>query len=145
MDALLTLQDGDPRMDAVYALRHAVFVLEQHVPIEMERDDLDATATHLALLDARGACVATLRLLDAGPVAKIGRVAVRADHRRRGLATALLRRALELARARGHQEALLYAQIDATALYETLGFVSEGEIFVDAGIDHVTMRLSLKG
>jgi predicted GNAT family N-acyltransferase len=37
-------------MSAIYALRHQVFVVEQGIPAELEVDDDDKVATHLAAL-----------------------------------------------------------------------------------------------
>jgi predicted GNAT family N-acyltransferase len=73
----------------VAALRHRVFVIEQGVPAEIERDDRDPTAVHALSRDASGAVVATGRLLPdtAGPGrAVIGRMA--AEPAVRGAGTA---------------------------------------------------------
>jgi predicted GNAT family N-acyltransferase len=71
-----------------FALREAVFYGEQEVPPQEELDELDSDAQHLVALDADGLrVIGTLRLLAFGDEAKIGRVAVAADRRRRGIAT----------------------------------------------------------
>jgi predicted GNAT family N-acyltransferase len=44
----------------VAALRHRVFVLEQGVPEELERDDADATAVHALSRDDAGRVLAVL-------------------------------------------------------------------------------------
>jgi predicted GNAT family N-acyltransferase len=54
---------------------------------------------------------------------------------------AALMRALErTARERGFREVLLGAQLTAIAFYERLGYVVEGEEFLDARIRHRWMR-----
>lgn len=121
------------------ALRHAVFVLEQNVPEELERDEYDATAMHIVAVGA-GDVVGVLRIVDLGEHAKIGRVAVRHDWRGRGVARAMMVDAMERMRARGQSRFYLSAQVDALGLYEKLGFVAFGERFMEAGIEHLAMK-----
>jgi predicted GNAT family N-acyltransferase len=63
-------------MPAAYAVRHQVFVVEQAVPPELERDEFDAIAVHLVALRGDDV-VGTLRIVvGGGSTAKIGRMAV---------------------------------------------------------------------
>ena len=48
---------------AALAIREVVFIEEQSVPVELERDDEDPTAFHVIAF-ARGHAVATGRLID---------------------------------------------------------------------------------
>jgi predicted GNAT family N-acyltransferase len=121
------------------ALRHAVFVLEQNVPEEHERDAYDAGAIHVVAI-AEGDVVGVLRIVDMGEHAKIGRVAVRKDWRGRGVARTMMQYAMDLSRRNGQPRFYLSAQRDALGLYEKLGFSAFGEPFVEAGIDHVAMK-----
>ena len=131
---------GDPAlMTEVFALRCEVFVVEQGVPVELELDELDASATHLvAICDAE--VVGTLRILEHAGAAKIGRVAVRAAARGTGIGGRLMDRAATIARARGFAEIVLHAQVTVAGFYRRLGYVEEGELFEEAGIPHVAMR-----
>ena len=88
--------------------------------------------------------VGTLRLLLVEETAKIGRVAVEREWRRRGLALAMLELALERARQRGSTRARLAAQVEAVELYRRAGFAVESEPFQEAGIAHVWMGRELK-
>lgn len=125
-----------------FALRHLVFVAEQGVPIEEEIDDLDPSATHLLAWD--GAIpVGAARVVFDGDTAKIGRVCVLAQARGTGLGVALIRHAVEVARAKGATTARLGAQTHALGFYEKLGFAAFGPIYLDAGIDHRDMELPL--
>ena len=120
-------------------LRRRVFILEQNVPSEIERDSYDATATHIvALLD--GDVVGVLRMVDLPEHTKIGRVAVAADLRGRGIATALMRFAMNLARSSGRTRLYLTSQSDKVPFYEKLGFTAFGEEFEEAGIPHRAMK-----
>lgn len=117
-------------------LRVEVFVHEQQVPAELEHDDEDARCTHAVLVSPEGVGVATGRLLANG---KIGRLAVARAERGRGLGKAVLLKLMAHARERGVQKVWLHAQCDAQAFYERLGFVAEGEPFMEAGIRHLRM------
>lgn len=123
-----------------YAVRHIVFVGEQNVPVDLERDALDATAIHL-LATVAGQPVGAARIVVKGDTGKIGRVCVLREQRGTGLGAALIREALEILRdTPGVTRAALGAQIDALGFYEKLGFTAYGDVFDDAGIDHRMME-----
>ncbi len=129
---------------AALAVRERVFCEEQGVPREEELDGRDERALHLVALEPGGGeVIATLRLLVDADTAKVGRVAVERDWRRRGIASRMLELALAGARQRGCRRVRLAAQLDATGLYEKAGFAIESERFEEAGIPHVWMGLSL--
>jgi predicted GNAT family N-acyltransferase len=88
--------------------------------------------------------IGTLRLLLAGEVARIGRVAVERDWRGQGIASRMLGAAVAVARQRGCQEARLASQLAAKGLYERVGFAVVSERFEEAGIAHVWMRMGLE-
>jgi predicted GNAT family N-acyltransferase len=138
--------DNADELSAALAVRVAVFCGEQGVPFDEERDPLDDDAAHLVALAGDGErVVATLRLLAEGDTARIGRVAVLADWRRRGIASRMLALAVRRARDDGHARARLAAQIRAKALYEQAGFSVESAPFEEAGIAHVWMGQELAG
>lgn len=134
---------GAADVRAAFAVRERVFCGEQGVPKEDEVDEHDAHAQHLVALDGEGHVIATLRLLSDGEVAKIGRVAVEREWRRRGLATRMLTVALAAAAEQGFGEARLAAQLDAVRVYEGVGFAVCSERFYEAGIPHVRMVRAL--
>lgn len=136
------VRDGE-RLDAAFALREAVFYGEQGVSAEEDLDELDEEAQHLVALDPEGRVIGTLRLLDFGEEAKIGRVVVAADQRRRGIASRMLAIALARASEQGFRRVRLAAQIRALELYAQAGFAVESEPFEEAGIPHVWMGLTL--
>jgi predicted GNAT family N-acyltransferase len=129
-------------MPGVMALRHAVFVVEQGVPPELEHDGLDATALHL-LAEGDGAIVGCCRLVRDGGAMRLGRMAVAAPGRRRGVGARLLRFAEDVARDAGATEVTLHAQVGARGFYARAGYAEEGDEFLDAGIVHVAMRRGL--
>lgn len=125
---------------ALQEVRHAVFVLEQGVPPEHEQDALDADACHVLARDLSGHPVGCGRLTADG---SIGRLAVLPDWRGKGLGSALLHTMVERARALGWPQASLTALAGATGFYARAGFRAVGDVFVEAGLPHQTMRLAL--
>ena len=123
-------------MDAVFALRYVVFVVGQDVPADLERDDLDAVSDHaVALVD--GVVVGTGRLLPDGT---IGRMAVADTARGQGIGAAVLRQLEQRARDRQLSAVELHAQVHATDFYAKAGYEPLGEVYLEAGIEHRSMR-----
>lgn len=130
-------------LDACMAIRFTVFVDEQGVPAELEHDDYDLVATHM-IATASGKAVGTARIIQEGVTGKIGRVCVLPEARGTGLGAQIIRACeTELTRKKGITHAVLDAQTNAIGFYEKLGYVAEGDIFLDAGIEHLRMRKPL--
>ena len=123
-------------------LRRVVFILEQGVSLEDEVDGRDGEARHL-LAWADGVAVGTARLLVEGEVGKVGRVCVLPRTRGLGLGAELIRFAVEVFRGvPGVRKVKLGAQVHALGFYERLGFVAEGPVYMDAGMEHRDMVLA---
>lgn len=116
-------------------VREAVFIHEQHVPEELEWDGEDEGALHALAVDENGNVIGTGRLLSDG---HIGRMAVLPQWRGRGVGKEIL---LELLHYCKQHSLMPYldAQTHATGFYRALGFMEEGEEFMDAGIPHRRM------
>ena len=128
---------------ALHALRQVVFVQGQGVPQDLERDAQDEVCDHaVALLD--GAVVGTGRLLaPADRTATVGRMAVAADARGRGVGSAVLQTLEQRAVERGWTAVELHAQVHARVFYERAGYTPVGQTYLEAGIEHLTMRKEL--
>jgi predicted GNAT family N-acyltransferase len=126
-------------MPAVFALRHEVFVVGQDVPEELERDELDAVSDHaVAVVDDQ--VVGTGRLLPDGT---IGRMAVSSAVRGQGIGAAVLTVLEERACERGLAAVELHAQVHALGFYDRYGYVPFTEVYLEAGIEHRSMRKEL--
>ena len=128
----------EQQRQAAAALRQQVFVVEQGVPAELELDEMDAQSLH-AIAYQDGVPVATGRLLPDG---HIGRMAVRQDARGAGTGSLVLCALMDEARRRGDRNVVLHAQLSARDFYARHGFEAEGDVFMDAGIEHIAMRRS---
>ncbi len=122
--------------EALRRIRHEVFVVEQGVPAALEWDGIDGDCRHALAEDDRGEAMGCARLLPDG---HIGRMAVLARWRGRGVGAALLAMLVAEARSTGHARVVLNAQTHALAFYARQGFVACGEEFQEAGIAHRTM------
>lgn len=125
-------------LDRAFEIRRVVFLVEQQVPPDLEYDADDERATHVLALSGDQA-VATGRLILHDDHARIGRMAVLADFRKRGVGRAILEELLRAAREQGVQRIVLHAQVQALGFYESLGFRAFGEVFDEAGIPHRMM------
>ena len=135
----------DVRFADVMALRKAVFEGEQGVP-DME-DATDAIAVHAGLY-LQGELVATARLYPTEHngfrhMLKMGRVAVSQSQRGTGLGKTLMQAVLHYAADAGWQQAMLHGQVHASGFYTRLGFKPVGQVFIEAGIDHLRFELDL--
>ena len=121
-------------------IRLRVFVEEQRVPAEIELDEWDAQSEHAIAFDSDGRAVGTGRLLPDG---HIGRMAVLAHCRGRGVGRLVLETLMARAKARGMATAVLNAQMLAVPFYTKSGFTARGPVFMEAGIEHIEMYLAL--
>ena len=131
--------DWQEHEQAIRAIRRAVFVVEQGVCEELEFDSRDSRYTYALAFAADGSAIATGRLQGDGRMGRIGRMAVLKLWRGRGVGRAILKLLLETAAQRGLEVVSLHAQVRAKSFYAEQGFVECGEIFMEAGIEHITM------
>ena len=135
-------------------LRWTVFIEEQGVPPSLERDGYD----RIALPEATSEPIHALAELPspwkslpvpagAGRItwlgdglAKVQRMAVIDDARGKGVGAALLRFLEQEARKAGARRFTLGAQLTARGFYKKLGYQEVGEVFLDAGIEHIKME-----
>jgi predicted GNAT family N-acyltransferase len=136
-EPLIKLWSWDEARNYASPIRFTVFCEEQGVPREIELDEYDAVSVHAVVFEDETP-IATGRLLPDG---HIGRMAVLKQWRGRGIGGVMLTKLLERAKARGHSEVALSAQIHAVPFYRGHGFVEEGSEYLEAGIRHQAMRL----
>ena len=126
--------------------RAEVFVVEQACAFQ-DLDGLDPACVHLLGEThdaASGPCLlAYARLLPAGLAfaeASIGRVATAPATRGSGVGHALMSEAIaQLQRLWGEQPIRIGAQAHLQAFYRQHGFVPQGDLYLEDGIDHVEM------
>lgn len=125
----------------------SVFVDEQGVPADLEKDEYDASPEagnhHLLTVDERPVATGRWKTFEPG-VAKMQRIAVLKPFRGQGFGTRLLEAMEEDAQASGYHSSILDAQCSAEDFYLKLGYETvTTEPFLDAGIWHVRMLKKL--
>lgn len=135
----------------IMKLRCDVFVVEQELICEeLDGRDLEASTWLIYALENPAApaaidnpVVATARILVDDHQVAIGRVAVAKSHRGTGLGRDLVQYAIDVCREL-HPEMGIYvgAQAHLEQWYGNFGLERAGEHYLDAGIDHVPMRLA---
>lgn len=128
------------------SLRQTVFIVEQQCYYQ-DADGIDQQALHVVGRTAQGVMVAYCRVYPEEDGWHIGRVLVEQSFRGQGLAnqvmlTALQQCEIEHAAHPGMHllPTHLSAQCHLTGFYQTLGYQSVGEPYVEDGIPHQDMR-----
>ena len=129
-------------------LRIDVFMIDQQCMVN-DLDDLDEHAHHLLIKDSNGDVIAYLRFFqpqDTPTVVQIGRVVTSPKYQGQGLGKCIMQEALnQIITLYQPEKILLHAQADKMGFYQKLGFEAVqhngvAEIYVEDGIDHVTME-----
>jgi predicted GNAT family N-acyltransferase len=67
-------------------------------------------------------------------------MAVLKDFRGKGIGSRLLAAVIEQAKRAGHERVFLHAQVSVIQFYQGHGFTACGDVFIDAGIEHRSMK-----
>ena len=131
------LVETEDEMEGALSVRFRVFVAEQNVPMDEELDEFDSSATHAIVL-SQGEVVATGRVVygNEDSAARIGRMAVDMEWRRKGIGGRLLTFLEEEAATQGVSTYILNAQEYVKDFYASHGYVERGETFLEANIVH---------
>lgn len=124
-------------------LRQEVFVVEQNCPY-LDADGKDQKSWHLLGWDEQGRLAAYARILPPGvsypKYPSIGRVVTAPHSRGKGYGRELMQEASEaLYRLFGRCPIKLSAQTYLLQFYESLGFRSTGEAYLEDDIPHTAM------
>lgn len=141
---------NDGELMQALAIREVVFIEEQSVPEDMERDDDDQHAYHLLAVD-KGHAIGTGRLVtlktapegETGQWGRVGRMAVLQAYRKSGVGSRLLGMLQDEAKKRGFAGIMLHAQLSAMEFYKRHGYEPHGAVFQEAGMPHLEMKRRL--
>ena len=129
--------------DDIIAIRSEAFVIGRGVPAEIELDGRDGELLHFCMYDG-GKLISYLRAEDIGSgMMHIGRVATKADMRGKGYGKELFWYLFDYAKKNGYTAIEVSAVHTAQGFYEKLGFISEGEYYLETGVNHIYMKKSL--
>lgn len=137
---------GPDELAAHHAVRHRVFVEEQHIFAVSDVDDRDASALTIHVVgfvdDVIGGAV-RLYPLAADGTWQGDRLAVLREFRARGLGAPLVRCAVRIAGKLGGRVMVAHIQLPNVRFFETLGWRSDGEVETYAGLAHQPMAIDL--
>ena len=125
--------------DEIRDLRVRTFVIGRGVPEEIEMDGKDPELLHFCIYE-EDKLLAYLRAEDIGDMLHIGRVCVEENLRKQGLGRKLLEFLENYAKDKGFSAIELSAVDTAVGFYEKLGFVTEGEYYLETGVPHIYMK-----
>ena len=132
-----------------FKLRTEVFVNEQNVPIELELDEKDNSehTIHIGYFNV-DELIGVARLIDMDKeVIHIGRVAIDKNHRGEGIGHKLILGCEDIAKKVLNRDfnIELSAQVYVETFYKKLGYNRiNNNIYIDAGIEHIDMRKTIK-
>ena len=132
-----------------FKLRTEVFVNEQNVPKELELDEKDNSehTIHIGYFNG-DELIGIARLIDIDKeVIHIGRVAIDKHHRGKGIGHKLILGCEDIARKVLNRDfnIELSAQVYVETFYKKLGYNRiNNNIYIDAGIEHIDMRKTIK-
>jgi len=130
---------GTEDLSDPYYVRREVFVKEQNIDKDLEWDGMDAEADHIVIY-IDGQPVATGRIIIDNGQYMLGRIAVLKEYRGRNLGRVLVENMMAKAFENGADEIHIHAQTRVRGFYEKLGFEAYGELYEEAGIEHISMK-----
>jgi len=133
--------ETEKELQQVFDIRKKVFIEGQNVPSEIEMDNYDETSEHFItyLNDISIGC-ARIRQND---YIKLERIAILKEYRNKGYGTKLTKWLINYCKQKKNREIMLHSQLYVVDFYKKFGFKKVGEIFDEAGIEHVKMILTL--
>lgn len=131
-----------PLLDSCLAVRHEVFVREQKIFAETDRDKWDGASLHLALRRGRDV-VGTVRLTPLDGRTWLGSRLAILPAWRGALGSLLVRRAVEEVERRGARRFLAFVQLSRVRFFQRLGWRSVEAVCEYCGRPHVLMEAPL--
>jgi predicted GNAT family N-acyltransferase len=126
----------------VISIRSAVYIGEQECPYLEEFDGNDFSSTHL-LGYVGNEPAACLRIRCFADFAKIERLAVRKEYRKKRVSLRLVEAAIDLCQAKGYQRLYGHAQKSLVKFWSQFGFETfpGGQELIFSDFDYVEMQL----
>ena len=123
-------------------IRELVFVEEQGFKNEFDEIDEDNKTMHIVAYKD-DVPIGTCRFYMKDGEYNIGRIAVVKEYRGKGVGAIIVEYAEEKIYEMGGTEISLSAQVRIKSFYEKMGYVCEGNIYLDEMCPHIRMRKSI--
>ena len=129
--------------DDAIMIRKVVFEDEQGFEEEFDELDESDKVKHMVFYKD-GEPIGTCRYYIEDDEYRIGRIAVIKEYRGKGFGQMIVRYAEDKILEIGGRETVLSAQVRAKGFYEKMGYVGEGEIYMEEMCPHIKMRKNFK-
>jgi len=127
-------------LKAAINIRIEVFMNEQSVSFFDEFDDKDKSSDYVLVMNETEA-LGCGRVYFENNTAHLGRIAVVKKARKNGIGRIIIEELISISKEHGADEIVLGAQVQAVGFYEKLGYKPYGDIYSDANIEHINMKL----
>lgn len=139
----IRLVKNKKELEQVYKIREIVFIKEQKVAKNIEKDKFDKTAKHFIFYyKNKPAGCARIRLI--GRKAKLERIALLNKYRGKGFGKVIVDYLINYCKRQRMKKIFMNAQYYLREYYKKLGFKPKGRIFDEAGIKHIKMHYTNK-
>ncbi len=141
---IVTVVENKRDKEHIFKIRRSVFVNEQKVPLEEEIDEFDDSDSVIHLLGTdHNNPVAASRIRFVEDYAKLERIAVLKEFRGRNFGAEMVIAMEDVILNHNYKKSVLNAQTYAEDFYKKLGYTTTSDVFMDAGIPHITMNKKL--
>lgn len=131
------------QLEQAFLVRKEVFVHEQNIPLEIEIDEYEEDCDHFLLIDDNEEAIGAGRLRYVDGKGKVERICILKNRRKKGYGRLLMEAIEDVARKKGITHLILHSQRHAEPFYESIGYNTVSDEYLEAGIPHVTMEKSL--
>lgn len=132
---------GFSGLEDQFRIREEVFIKEQGIPEDLERDGKDQECSHVLVIEDKVA-VGTGRVIDTEDGPLIGRIAVLKEHRGKQYGDLIVRKLVDFCFRQGEKRVEVHSQLPVIEFYEGIGFEVSGEEFLENGITHISMFIT---
>lgn len=124
----------------ILQLREEVFTFGQECD-EQDMDGVDKVALHCTVYEGE-TLIACLRAYEVDDLIKIGRIVVRPSHQGKGVGREMMQQAIPyLQKLYPGKKLEMSAQYHLEKFYQSLGFTTISDVYIEAKIQHVRMSL----
>lgn len=139
----VTIVSSDQELEDAFFVRKKVFVEEQRVPLSLEVDEFDETASHFVVYEKdKPIGAGRIRETSAG-IGKVERVCILPNYRGLHLGKLIMQALEDHGSTQGFEKIVLNAQSYAIPFYESIGYIVTSPEFMDADIPHRAMEKKL--
>jgi putative N-acetyltransferase (TIGR04045 family) len=136
------LVETEEELEEAYRIRHEIFVKEQKLFVDSDRDEYDGRAIHIIAL-FHNEVVGTVRVYEKEKDVWFGsRLAVRETYRGR-VGKVLIEKAVETVRGKQAKQFKAYVQIANVLFFKRCRWRSIGEVIDYQGVPHQLMEAPL--